>query len=168
MESNGNKVEDYIQTRSGAQIRSHAQKYFLKIQKEYPGEDPYEVFKSKTPEVLEDTIFMKNKGESEDGVSSSSKRFKRRENSSSSEREEQSISIEKEQSKEEESISFTKSVQEILARKKIKNVERPQLPLYNSHHNDLLSIRSFFEHVKSTLGNSQNNRLSAGFLQEGT
>ena len=53
------KVEEFVQTRSGAQIRSHAQKYFLKIQKEYPDQDSFEVFKSKTPEFLEDTIFMK-------------------------------------------------------------------------------------------------------------
>ena len=51
------KVEDYIQTRSGAQIRSHAQKYFLKIQKEYPDQDSFEVFQTKTPEFLETTIF---------------------------------------------------------------------------------------------------------------
>ena len=53
------KVEEYVHTRSGAQIRSHAQKYFLKIQKEYPDQDSFEVFKNKTPEFLEDTIFMK-------------------------------------------------------------------------------------------------------------
>lgn len=152
------KVEDYIQTRSGAQIRSHAQKYFLKIQKEYPGQDPYEVFKNQTPEVLEDTIFMKNRGESEDGVSNNSHRERYVASPPSPK-----ISMEppqKEEKKEEEdgddeSISFTKSVQEMLARKKNKSIERPQLPLYNSHHNDLLSIRSFFEHVKNTLGMSK-------------
>lgn len=53
------KVEEFVQTRSGAQIRSHAQKYFLKIQKEYPDQDSFEVFKNKTPEFLEETLFMK-------------------------------------------------------------------------------------------------------------
>jgi SHAQKYF class myb-like DNA-binding protein len=70
------KVEEYIKTRSGAQIRSHAQKYFLKIQKEYPDQDPYEVFKCKDPEVLEETIFMKNKGDSEDGAGSHSQEIR--------------------------------------------------------------------------------------------
>jgi Myb-like DNA-binding domain len=31
------RVEDYVQTRSGAQIRSHAQKYFIRIQKKLKG-----------------------------------------------------------------------------------------------------------------------------------
>jgi len=31
------KVEDFIGTRTGAQIRSHAQKYFLRIEKELNG-----------------------------------------------------------------------------------------------------------------------------------
>mmetsp|Transcript_17443 Transcript_17443/g.16648 ORF Transcript_17443/g.16648 Transcript_17443/m.16648 type:complete len:90 (-) Transcript_17443:805-1074(-) len=33
------KVEEYIGTRTGAQIRSHAQKYFQRIEKELNGED---------------------------------------------------------------------------------------------------------------------------------
>ena len=36
------RVEDYIGTRTGAQIRSHAQKYFLRIEKELNGEMPEE------------------------------------------------------------------------------------------------------------------------------
>jgi hypothetical protein len=32
-------VESYIGTRSGAQIRSHAQKFFTKVEKEHPGKD---------------------------------------------------------------------------------------------------------------------------------
>lgn len=152
------KVEDYIQTRSGAQIRSHAQKYFLKIQKEYPGQDPYDVFKNQTPEVLEDTIFMKNKGESEDGVSNNSHRMRYIASPPSPKILMEPPLMEdkkEEEEKDDESISFTKSVQEMLARKKNKSIERPQLPLYNSHHNDLLSIRSFFEHVKTTLSESK-------------
>jgi len=33
------KVETFIGTRSGAQIRSHAQKFFTRIEKEYPEVD---------------------------------------------------------------------------------------------------------------------------------
>ena len=33
------KVEIFIGTRSGAQIRSHAQKFFTRIEKEYPDVD---------------------------------------------------------------------------------------------------------------------------------
>ena len=59
-----------MKTRSGAQIRSHAQKYFLKIEKEYPGQDSYEIFMSHKTEDLEDRIYMKRK--SADGHSASS------------------------------------------------------------------------------------------------
>lgn len=31
------RVEDYVKTRSGAQIRSHAQKYFIRIQRKFKG-----------------------------------------------------------------------------------------------------------------------------------
>lgn len=33
------RVEDYVKTRSGAQIRSHAQKYFIRIQRKFKGGD---------------------------------------------------------------------------------------------------------------------------------
>lgn len=35
------RVEDHIGTRTGAQIRSHAQKYFSRIEKELNGEVTY-------------------------------------------------------------------------------------------------------------------------------
>lgn len=36
------RVEAFIGTRSGAQIRSHAQKFFTRMEKELPGKDPDE------------------------------------------------------------------------------------------------------------------------------
>ena len=36
---NWKKVEDYIGTRTGAQIRSHAQKFFLRLEKDLKGND---------------------------------------------------------------------------------------------------------------------------------
>ena len=36
----GNKVESFIGTRTGTQIRSHAQKFFNRIRKEHKTEDP--------------------------------------------------------------------------------------------------------------------------------
>ena len=45
------KVEDCIKTRSGAQIRSHAQKFFNRIQKEFKTEEPLE-FILNNPENL--------------------------------------------------------------------------------------------------------------------
>lgn len=110
MESNGNKVEEYIKTRSGAQIRSHAQKYFLKIQKEYPDQDPYEVFKCKAPEVLEETIFMKNKGDSEDGAGSHSQEFRHSHPPTSHCDDNQEDDKEMEEVKNEDSAIFSNSV----------------------------------------------------------
>ena len=40
---NWKKVENHIGTRSGAQIRSHAQKFFGRLQRMYPDKDPLEV-----------------------------------------------------------------------------------------------------------------------------
>jgi SHAQKYF class myb-like DNA-binding protein len=150
------KVEEYIQTRSGAQIRSHAQKYFLKIQKEYPDEDPYDVFLDKTPEVLEDTIFMKNKGESEDGVSLNSRVTRNHLQPQSPKVKHTEEMKEGNLPNDQESVDFSRSIQQMLARKKNKTVERPQFPVYNSPNKDLLSIRAFLDHVKSGVphGNS--------------
>jgi SHAQKYF class myb-like DNA-binding protein len=146
------KVEDYIQTRSGAQIRSHAQKYFLKIQKEYPDQDPYEIFKCNSPEFLEDTIFMKNKGDSDDVLSSNSQNVIPAISQTSGFHNEV-LPKEQEHEEKEEVSDFAQAVQDMLSRKKTAAaiVERPHVPLYNSHYNDLVSIRSFFDHVKSIL-----------------
>lgn len=37
---NWKKVEDFVGTRTGAQIRSHAQKFFLRLEKELKGKQP--------------------------------------------------------------------------------------------------------------------------------
>lgn len=147
------KVEDYIQTRSGAQIRSHAQKYFLKIQKEYPDQDPYEIFKVKSPEFLEDIIFMKNRGESDDNLSSNSHNPKP-DISQTSGFHNEAPNKDQDHEEKEEVSDFAQAVQDMLSRKKTAAVERPQIPLYNSHYNDLLSIRLFFDHVKTVLPSS--------------
>lgn len=148
MANNGNKVEDYIQTRSGAQIRSHAQKYFLKIQKEYPGVDPFEIFKSKTPEVLEEKIFMKKRGESEDMESSASNKVPSHVQPPSPKITEPKP---QQEHKEENSDDFSKSVEAMLARKKSKNIaERPALPQHTAPppQQDVLSVKNFPEYVK--------------------
>jgi SHAQKYF class myb-like DNA-binding protein len=163
------KVEDYIQTRSGAQIRSHAQKYFLKIQKEYPDQDPYEVFRNNSPEVLEDTIFMKNRGDHEDDISSNSHRVKQVVSSHPPEGNScQEEEKEPQENKDEEVSDFAKSVQQMLNKRRAQQAERPQLPLYNSHSNDILSIRSFFDHVKSVLPADSLPPLNSVVANEGT
>jgi len=113
------KVEEYIQTRSGAQIRSHAQKYFLKIQKEYPDQDPYEIFKNNSPEFLEDAIYMKNRGESEERESSSSHLIKHSANHHSSTGKDEKSEKEVQEEKEEEDNSFANSIKNMLAKKGI-------------------------------------------------
>lgn len=149
------KVEEYIKTRSGAQIRSHAQKYFLKIQKEYPDQDSFEVFKSKTPEFLEDTIFMKRKDDSDDEDSSNSKNGIRQ-----SEPIPQQEPIE---TKDQQSLDFAKSMNDMLARKRSPTPVSqapviPQLDVPNfstiQANNDLLAIQAFFDHIKNTLSSS--------------
>lgn len=37
------KVEKHIGSRCGAQIRSHAQKFFIRLSKKYPKEDPLDL-----------------------------------------------------------------------------------------------------------------------------
>jgi SHAQKYF class myb-like DNA-binding protein len=144
------KVEDHIQTRSGAQIRSHAQKYFLKIQKEYPDQDSFEVFKNKTPEFLEETIFMKKKGESDDGMSSNSKSIARPQTPPKY--------IHALEGRDDHNMDFAKSVTDMLARKRVPQVEIQQPPVPNfqetQENNDLLAIKSFFEHIQSSLSGS--------------
>jgi SHAQKYF class myb-like DNA-binding protein len=160
------KVEDYIQTRSGAQIRSHAQKYFLKIQKEYPDQDPYEIFKVKSPKFLEDIICMKNKGESDDNLSSNSHN-PRPDVSQTSGFQNEVLNKEQDHEEKEEVSDFAQAVQDMLNRKKTAVVERPQIPLYNSHYNDLLSIRLFFDHVKTILPSNSLPQLNEIAASEG-
>ena len=111
------KVEEYIQTRSGAQIRSHAQKYFLKIQKEYPDQDAYEIFKNNSPEFLEDTIFMKNRGESEERGSSSSHQVRQTITPPQTNPKEERSEKEVHEEKEEDPDFFANSVKTMLERK---------------------------------------------------
>ena len=151
MASNGRRSKSILQPRSGAQIRSHAQKYFLKIQKEYPDQDSFEVFKSKTPEFLEDTIFMKRKGESDDESSFNSKSIEKPHISSS-------VKEEVCEKKEDLGFDFSKSVNEMLSRKRgdppqVAKVLASQVPVHQNLHlnSDLLSIKAFFDHVKNSL-----------------
>lgn len=111
------------------------------------------MFKSKTPEFLEDTIFMKKRGESEDVISSTSQRPSRSIQPSSPKHSEVRLEKEAKESRDDTSNDFSRSVEEMLARKKNINTERQQLPLYNSQNNDLISIRTFLDHVKSSLSN---------------
>jgi hypothetical protein len=64
--------------------------------------------------------------------------------------------------KNEDSATFSSSIKNLLAQKKVKNVERPEFPLYNSPNNDLLSIRAFFEIVKNVVpyNNFQPSRIT--------
>ena len=151
------KVEDHIKTRSGAQIRSHAQKYFLKIQKEYPDQDSFEVFKSKTPEFLEDTIFMKKKGDSDDDVTSNWKSLVK----SSLEPMPQVV----QNPVADQQVDFAQSVTDMLAKKREITTlqppsliqQQPQAPSFPPTmlaNNDLIAIKSFFDHIKNSLGGS--------------
>ena len=47
------KVESHIGSRSGAQIRSHAQKYFTRIEKEHPQSDIDEYINQKARAIFE-------------------------------------------------------------------------------------------------------------------
>lgn len=51
------------------------------------------------------------------------------------------------------SMDFSKSVAEMIARKKqkVNSVEKPLYPIVDPHQNDLLSIRSFFDHIQSSI-----------------
>ena len=154
------KVEEYIQTRSGAQIRSHAQKYFLKIQKEYPDQDSFEVFQTKTPEFLETTIFMK-KRDSDD--------------MSSDEYDDKNDHLQTPQNqdthdaKEDPSIEFSQSVEKLLAKKRNnKLVEKSDSSLSESHQNDIKAIRHFYDHIKGSIPSPQGvNHSSKTITAEG-
>lgn len=149
------KVEEYIQTRSGAQIRSHAQKYFLKIQKEYPDQDSFEVFQTKTPEFLETTIFMKKKDS--DDMSSD-------EDEDKNEHPLTPVNHELHNAKDDPSFEFSKSVEKLLAKKRInKLVEKSESQLSDDHQNDIKAIRRFFEHIKGSIPDSHsvNNSMKA-------
>jgi len=149
------KVEDYIQTRSGAQIRSHAQKYFLKIQREYPDQDPYEIFRNNSPEFLEDIILMKNKGESDDVPSNGSHNIRtpnlQQMNENKEEENEKEVV---EDNEDDEKNEFSNSVKKMLNQKKAMTQNEEPVPNMNPHLQDILHIRNFYDHVKNVLPNN--------------
>ena len=51
--------------------------------------------------------------------------------------------------KEEKSVDFSKSIGDILNKKK--QTDENIFPSYHSNVNDLISIKAFFDHVKSSL-----------------
>ena len=113
--------------------------------------DPFEIFKSKTPEVLEETIFMKKRGESEDMASSVS-------NKASSHVQAPSPRIKEtkppQEPKDQTSNEFSKSIEAMLAKKKQnRNFEKPSAPAPTSNfqQNDLQSMRNFHDNVKRSL-----------------
>ncbi|CAI2386552.1 unnamed protein product [Moneuplotes crassus] len=146
------KVEEHIKTRSGAQIRSHAQKYFLKIQKEYPDQDAFQIFKNNSPEFLEETIYMKNRDESEENKSNHSRKVVPSEPCE--------IAHEDNPKKEDNSQpkaesfndnEFANSVKMLLEKRKEAQKEQPMLLPQNPHYQDILQIRNFYEHVQKIL-----------------
>ena len=64
------KVEDYIGTRTGAQIRSHAQKYFLRIEKEINGTFDPNAVSHKSDNYSDDSFAAEDQDsqESESGI----------------------------------------------------------------------------------------------------
>ncbi len=155
------KVEDYIKTRSGAQIRSHAQKYFLKIQKEYPDQDAFLIFKNNSPEFLEETISMKNRNDSEEDKSELSLKQKSQNSNpaDSSLDQAQEVSTEKPKAQGFDDNEFANSVKLLLKQRKVVPKEDPQMPpqippqipSQNPHYQDILQIRNFYEHVQKVL-----------------
>lgn len=133
----------HIGTRTGAQIRSHAQKYFMKIQKEYPEQDSFEVFKSKSAQFLEDTIFMKNKDDSEDGNSIISNRLVKQPI--------ESIQTKPELPQQDTSGEFQNSMNQFIAQKNSMRSEPVSMNMtYQQPNNELLTIRSFFDRIKAS------------------
>lgn len=126
----------------------------MKIQKEYPDQDSFEVFKSKTPEFLEDTIFMKKKGDSDDEESSNSKSIIRPHIPTPKAQEVCEI-------KNDENFDFSESMAQILKRKRGEIApDLASVPVQALIHqnvqtsNDLLSIKAFFDHVQNSLTGS--------------
>ena len=88
---------------------------------------------------------MKKRGDSEDMMSSTSQPPAHSIQPSSPKHSEARLEKEIKESRDDTSNDFSRSVEEMLTRRKNINTERPQLPLYNSQHNDLISIRTFLD-----------------------
>ena len=58
---NWKKVEEHIETRDGAQIRSHAQKFFNRLQKQIVSKDKEEISSSNTDDSIIEIYLSKRK-----------------------------------------------------------------------------------------------------------